>query len=437
MVHEIIGVIPGSPACRAGLRPGMLLTGVNGRRIRDQIDYLALTAPSRVRLDIRSDAGSSRVLIRRDEDGEPIGLSFGESMRVKPLRCRNRCAFCFVDQLPVGMREPLYVKDDDWRMSLMMGNYVTLTNLSDAGFARIISRKASPLYLSIHTLDPSLRGRLLGLDRGDDIRPRLDALKDNGLAFHAQIVMCPGWNDGEELARTLDGLAEYYPSARSVAVVPVGLTRYREGLTPLRAVGREDARGALRIVRGVQSECLARWDTRFAFAADEMYIAAGEPMPRDSEYEDYPQIENGVGLIRRMETEFYEAEPSRSIKSMGGSGRAGGGIIIATGTAAAPFLREMARSVSANVEVRAITNRFWGETITVAGLVTSSDIIGQLSGTGAREVWIPDVMLSADGVFLDGRAPDDLAAALNMSVRVLPSGGAALRRALECGAEVQ
>ncbi|MDR1600729.1 MAG: DUF512 domain-containing protein [Oscillospiraceae bacterium] len=437
MVHEIIAVAPGSPADQAGLRPGMRLAGVNGRRVRDQIDYLALTAARRVLMDIEEDGGRAAVSVRRDDPSQPIGLTFGQSMRVKPLRCRNRCAFCFVDQLPEGMRPPLYVKDDDWRMSLMMGNYVTLTNLSDAGFARIISRKASPLYLSVHTLDPALRGRLLGLGRPDDIRPRLDALRDSGLAFHAQIVMCPGWNDGAELSRTLDGLAGYYPAARSVAVVPVGLTRYRDGLVPLRPVDRAAALETLGITRRVQSECLARLGTRFAFAADEMYIAAGESIPDDAEYEDYPQIENGVGLVRRFTVEFSEGA---ALPGSGeGSGVSGGNgkVIIVTGEAAAPFLRGLVGSVAANAEVRAISNRFWGETITVAGLVMSSDIIEQLSGVDAREIWIPDVMLSADGVFLDDRTPEQLAAALGKPTRVLPSDGAALRQALEQKAEVQ
>ncbi|MDR2656712.1 MAG: DUF512 domain-containing protein [Oscillospiraceae bacterium] len=426
--HPIIAVTPGSPAEQAGLRPGMRLVGVNGQRIRDQIDYLSLTAERRVRMDIAADGDPAPVFIRRSGD-EPLGLTFGDSMRVKPLRCRNRCIFCFVDQLPDNMRRPLYIKDDDWRMSLMMGNYVTLTNLSDAGFARIIKRKASPLYLSVHTLDPDLRGRMLGLDCPDDIRPRLDALRDNGLRFHSQVVMCPGWNDGVELARTLEGLAAYYPAAQSLAVVPVGLTQHRDGLEPLRIVDKETARESLDTIRRAQADCLARLGTAFVFAADELYIAAGEPIPNDAAYEDYPQIENGVGLLRRFEVEFnveFNEEDSRLPPPAKGAPP----IVIATGAAAAPFLRELVESVRDGVEVRPIINRFFGESITVAGLVTSSDIIEQLTGVNARELWIPDVMLSAEGVFLDGRTPDDLREALNIPVRVLPCDGGALRRAL-------
>ncbi|GHU67654.1 hypothetical protein FACS1894184_07880 [Clostridia bacterium] len=451
--HTITAVTPGSPADKAGLCPGMRLAGVNGQRVRDQIDYLALTSARRVRLDIVSDSspssvlikrddGMSSVLIKRDDANQPLGLTFGESMRVKPLRCRNNCAFCFVDQLPQGMRKPLYIKDDDWRMSLMMGNYVTLTNLSDAGFARIIKRKASPLYLSVHSLEPELRGRLLGLDKPDDIRPRLDALRDNGLAFHAQIVMCPDLNDGEELTQTLTELAEYYPTARSVAVVPVGLTKHREGLTSLRPVDRTVALDTLERVKKLQSECLTRFSTRFAFAADELYIEADESIPDEAEYEDYPQIENGVGLLGQFESGFNEelddyqtlathqkldGYPAASTVSLN---ERGSKVIIVTGTAAAPFIRRLVDSVCDCVEVRAIVNHFLGETITVAGLITSSDIIDQLAGVEAREVWIPDVMLSTDGVFLDDRTPDELAAALNIPVRVAPSDGGSLRRML-------
>ncbi|GHU74984.1 hypothetical protein AGMMS49992_18010 [Clostridia bacterium] len=428
--HEIMEVTPGSPAAKAGLQSGMRLVRVNGKPIRDQIDYLALTSARLLRLDLDSDGGSTAVIIRKAAAEQPVGLTFGESMRIKTRRCRNRCVFCFVDQLPPNMRPPLYVKDDDWRLSLLMGNYVTLTNLSDAEFQRLLRRKARPLYLSIHTLDADLRGRMLGLPPDEaDIRGRLDALRQHRLQFHAQIVLCPGWNDGEELSSTISELAAYYPTARSVAVVPVGLTRHREGLSPLLPVSAQNARETLAVIDRHQREYRERFGTAFVFASDEMYIIAGEPIPNDSAYESYPQIENGVGLLRKFAVEFEEAGETADALCVESSKKSQPPVI-ATGTAAAPFLRSLIQSVRPDVIVQPIVNRFLGESVTVAGLVTFADLREQLAGIPAGEVWIPESMLSADGVFLDDRTPDELSEALGVPVRVLPCDGGALRRAL-------
>ncbi|MDR1569372.1 MAG: DUF512 domain-containing protein [Oscillospiraceae bacterium] len=433
--HPVESVAAGSVAERAGIRPGDRLRSINGESIRDQIDYLALSQKSSLRLVWETDDGSSTALIRKRKD-EPLGLTFGESMRLKPKRCANRCVFCFVDQLPDGMRLSLYIKDDDWRMSLIMGNYVTLTNLSDAEFERLLRRRASPLYLSVHTLNPELRARMLGCSRGGELDARLRALCERGIRFHAQIVMCPDWNDGAALDETIAGLLSYIPNAQSVAVVPVGLTRHRAGLDALRPVDRETARRTLDQIRRWQRVSRERTGSSFVFAADELYIKAGEQIPNDAEYEDYPQIENGVGLLRRFAMEYEEAwrEGNRCAATDRTPQRRR--VIVATGVDAAPFLRELIGRfpVFADVTVRAVVNRFFGETITVAGLLTGRDLAEQLADVSADEILIPGSALNADGLFLDDWTLKRLRDELSVPVRTVGSSGESLYACL-CGSD--
>ena len=429
--HVIESVAAGSLAERAGIKPGDRLLKINGEPVCDHIDYVALAAERQLRVTWGTADGCSAAVIRNAR-GEPLGLSFGESMRLRPRRCANKCVFCFVDQLPGDMRGSLYVKDDDWRMSLMMGNYVTLTNLTDAEFSRLLRRRASPLYLSVHTLDPALRARMLGTERGADIRDKLDALRDGGIRFHAQIVMCPGWNDRDRLDETINGLISYIPNALSVAVVPVGLTRHRSNLPELLPVDRESARDTLERVRRWQEVCRGKAGSSFVYAADELFVKAGEAVPPDEDYEDYPQIENGVGLLRRFAVEYVDAvSQTRGFESNGVTPRRR--VVIATGVDAAPFLREMVGSYpvpGTDVTVRAITNRFFGETVTVSGLITGRDFADQLQHVDADEILIPASTLNGDGLFLDGWTLDKLQGSLAVPVRAVMCTGDALMDAL-------
>lgn len=456
-VHEIISVAEGSPAHKAGLRPHDKLVTINGEPVLDQVDYAALTSEPAFNVTVESNGVLKTVRVRRSY-GKPIGITFGDDMRITPKRCRNKCVFCFVDQNKPCLRESLYVKDDDWRMSLMMGNYVTLTNLTDSEWHRLLRRKASPIYISVHTLNESLRAVMLGVTRGADIRQKLDDLKRHGLKFHSQIVMCPGYNDYAELEDTLRGLAEYHPSALSVAVVPVGLTKFREGLAVLREVDEGIARDTVAIVERFQCECLAKFGARFAYASDEFYVKARLPVPSDEAYEDYAQIENGVGLLRRFKVEFDIAMEEliqddiqnniiqNNIQSNKLNKHASCPVIyneetrlttrhvvLATGVDAAPFMRELLPKDGFNgvrVDVMAIENTFFGSSITVAGLLTGSDFVRALKDVECDEILIPACAINGDGLFLDGYTLDRLRAELKPPITPVGNTGFDLFRAL-------
>lgn len=431
MSVRIYEVTPGSPAEKAGIRPDERIVSINGEPVTDEIDYQALSMTVHLTLGIESEGVLRTVSVRKDE-WDPLGLCLDETEAMKPRHCRNRCLFCFVDQLPRGMRNTLYVKDDDWRLSLMMGNYVTLTNVSEAEFERILARRASPLYISVHATDPAVRCIMLRNRNAGSLMDRLRRLKDNGLQFHCQIVLCPGVNDGEILDRTIEDLASLYPASQSLAIVPVGLTKHREGLEPLKGFDAEGARGLLRIVRGFQQRFLKELGTRFVYPSDEFYCICEEPIPEDREYEDYPQIENGVGMLRLLEQECQEAweflfadglpcpEPRK--------------ILIPTGISARPFIEKLARRYApenAAVDVIAVRNRFFGETITVTGLIVGRDLIDQLSGIPCDQVLLCDTMLrDRTDRFLDDTTLDEVSKALGRPIRVVRNSGESLIRAL-------
>jgi putative radical SAM enzyme (TIGR03279 family) len=424
MRHVITGILEGSAAQKRGLFVGDVLLEINSEEVLDEIDYQALGAQAQVYLTIERNGTVLTVALEK-EDWEPIGLRFGDSMILKPRTCRNQCVFCFIDQMPPKLRSTLYVKDDDWRFSLMMGNYITLTNVSDAEFERILKRKASPLYVSVHTTDPVLRRGMMNNRFAGDILERLRRLKDAGIRFHSQIVCCPGINDGDALLKTLNDLCGLWPAAQSIAVVPVGLTKFRETLPKLMPFTARSAEALLKQIAPFQKRCREQLGTTFAFASDEFYCLSGEPLPPAEWYEEYPQIENGVGLLRRFEEQMHEAA-----QDDGGQAPADPkSLIVATGVSAAPYIRRFCDIYAPNnvtVRVETIVNRFFGETVTVAGLLTGGDVLAQLSPAqfkDADKLLISASMLRHDrDLFLDGMTFEEFENSLPLPVRIVDDG---------------
>ena len=432
MSVRIFAVTAGSPAEKAGIRPHERIVSVNGENVMDEIDYQALTSDSVLLVEIENEYGVRTVSIRKN-DWEPLGLCLDETESMKPRHCRNHCVFCFVDQLPEGMRDTLYVKDDDWRLSLMMGNYVTLTNVSDTEFERILARKASPLYISVHATDPEIRCRMLRNPHAGSLMDRLGKLRDNGLQFHAQIVLCPGLNDGAVLERTIEDLASLFPSSQSLAIVPVGLTGHRQGLAELTRFNADSARELLQTVHAYQRRFLRELGTRFVYPSDEFYCISREPIPEDTEYEDYPQIENGVGMLRLLDEECLNAWEDLNDNGLP-QPPAPRKLLIPTGTSAQPFIEKLARRYApdgTNVQVIAVKNRFFGETITVTGLIVGRDLIDTLRNVPGDGILLCDTMLREQtDRFLDDTTLDEVRHALNRPVRVVRNNGESLIRAL-------
>ncbi len=413
----ISDVLPGSPAERVGLRIGDALLAIDGEPVIDLVDYEHLSANEHITLTIcKKDGNIERVDIEKD-DYEPLGLTFATSLMDKMRTCKNHCVFCFIDQMPKGGRSSLHVKDDDWRMSFIMGNYVTLTNLDERELNRIIRRRVSPLYVSLHASDPEVRRKMMKNPNAGEIVPQLKRLAAAGLQFHLQIVLCPGLNDGDVLRRSIDDMLELYPYAQSLAIVPVGLTRFRDGLTPLRNYTAEEAARMIDEIEQKQVEIKKKYGTRFVFLADEWYTLCDRTLPDYDDYEGFPQIENGVGLLRLFEGEMLEAledrEPLKQKKQF----------FMAGGVSAEPFFRESYQQLipyGIEIKTHAIKNRFFGESVTVGGLVTGGDLIDQLKGEEfGRALLIPRAMLKADEeVFLDGVTKAEAEAALQ--TRILP-----------------
>ncbi|MBQ8088047.1 MAG: DUF512 domain-containing protein [Clostridia bacterium] len=401
MAQWITSVDPRSAAERAGICAGDQLLRINGETVLDFLDYQDLCANRRLELLLRREGREYTARIVKGEY-DSLGLNFDKPMMSATRMCCNHCLFCFVDQLPSDVRDTMQVKDDDWRMSLMMGNYVTLTNVSDRELERIIRRHASPLYVSVHATDPALRTELLGTPRAARLMRQLQTLSAHGIEFHCQCVLCPGLNDGEALEQTIRELTSL-KGALSLALVPVGLTCHREGRYPLRRYTPEEARAVIDCANRWRPKLLMERGTRFVFPSDEFYLQADAPIPTDEEYEDYGQIDDGVGMLRLLETEFVDSWnelPPEHRRS--GEGRR---IAVATGISAADFLRDMLSAhpvTGAQVEVYAIENRFFGASVTVAGLITGGDLTDAMLRVDSAAVLITECMLRSDGdCFLD------------------------------------
>lgn len=432
MGHKISAVEKGSIADQLGIRAGDELISINGERVIDWVDYQALSAQEKMNLIVLQNGEEAEFEFEKD-DYEPLGLSFEGDMMGGIRNCANNCMFCFVDQLPDGCRESMRVKDDDWRLSLMMGNYVTLTNVGQKELERIVKRNATPLYISVHAVDPEKRKMLLGNDKAGEIKQQLTFLKENGISFHAQCVLCPGVNDGEVLEETIEFLMDLYPACLSLALVPVGLTCHRKNLTSIKPYTGEQAKAVIAIANKYRKICLRETDSRFVFPSDEFYLLAGEEIPSDSEYEDYAQIDNGVGLIRSLteEFEFAYSELQPKYKRTGRELRT---VTIATGVSAQPVLKKIMDDhpiTSLNVKVVSIKNRFFGETVTVAGLVTGGDLVTQLKSHKTDAILITECMLRNEGDrFLDDMKLEDAVRILGKPVVPVGRSGEDLLNAL-------
>jgi putative radical SAM enzyme (TIGR03279 family) len=411
----VAAVTPRTAAARAGLRAGDRIVAVNGAPLRDVIDFHFHAGEEHLRLSVERE-GQARTA-RLTRRGPELGLRLEAPRPAEIATCANKCVFCFIHQLPKGMRRSLYVKDDDFRLSFLHGNYITLTDLEEAELERIEAQRLSPLYVSVHATDPDLRHALLGGPRvRRELLPVMERLAKAGIAMHAQIVLCPGWNDGVHLDRTVHELARLHPAVPTTAVVPVGLTRHRERLPALRPVTAEEAAVLVWTIEGWQREFQASLGTRFVWAADELYLRGGAPLPAAPAYEGFAVAEDGIGLVRRFEDGFARAlgrRPARLARPRS--------VTVVTGELFAPRMRALLDRVRVDglrVSLVAVTNEFFGRGIGVAGLLTGRDIQVQLAGRALGDVvLVPAVALRDDaGVFLDDLTPGDLAASLETAV---------------------
>ena len=431
MENVIRAIDPGSPLERR-VHPGDRLLSVNGKPIRDVLDYKFYAYDRDLRLVLaRPDGSEYRLHIRKAEGGD-LGLDFESYLMDRPRSCANHCVFCFIDQLPKGMRPTMYFKDDDARLSFLLGNYITLTNLSEREIQRVIDLHVSPVNVSVHAMNPELRVKMLRNPRAGESLGIMRRFADAGIVMNCQIVCCPGLNDGEELDRSMRELAALHPAVHSVSVVPVGLTRYREGLYPLTAFTPEHAAETLDQVTAFGDRCLEQYGTRIFWCGDELYLKAGRELPPDEFYEEYTQLENGIGMLRLLETEFRSAlrlseDPGPQHCS------------IATGAAAAPWLQMLAdlavaRYPQLKIDVYPIQNDFFFYIITVAGLVTGGDLIRQLRGKdlGDRLLVSQNMLRREERDFLDDVTLEDAREALQVPVFPTETDGFALWDAI-CG----
>lgn len=421
----------GSAAAAGGVQAGDTILAVNGHRVRDELEYRFYSGEETVALEIRR-PGVPRPLTRTITRAQSRGLVFAPPV---PIRCSNHCIFCFVDQLPEGLRPSLYVKDEDYRLSFLNGTFVTFSAISETSLQKICSMRLSPLYVSVHATDPKVRNRMLGRSESRDILETIRTLTRAGIVLHAQVVLCPGINDGEVLSRTIDDLSRFFPGVASVAVVPVGLTKYRKekGLYPLRPATRQYSIALIREVERIQAACRAACGSTFVYLSDEFYIKAGRRFPPYACYGDFPQLENGVGMIP-----LFEHSWKRKSRTAGRRPLRGRKVLVVTGTLAYPhiaeYLRHLMETRGVNVRPIAVRNRFFGPRVTVAGLLTARDIIETLEPTirQGSVVLVPDVMLKdGEDLFLDDVSLPELAEALGAEVKKVPSYPEAFERVLE------
>jgi putative radical SAM enzyme (TIGR03279 family) len=425
----VAGVRRRTPAARAGLRSGDRIVSINGERLRDVIDFHFHAGQEELRLGVEREGRTRSAVLRRT--GPDLGLELEAPRPGEIDTCSNKCVFCFIHQLPRGMRKSLYVKDDDFRLSFLHGNYITLTDLDEDALRRIEEQRLSPLYVSVHATDPDLRHRLLGQPRvRREILPVMERLAKAGIVMHAQIVLVPGWNDGAPLERSVRELARLHPHVATTAVVPVGLTRHRERLPELRTLTGAEAGLLARTIEGWQREFREALGTRFVWASDEVYLEAGRPLPAAAAYEGFPVIEDGIGLVRRFSDGFAKA--ARRLPARVAHERT---VTVVTGALFAPRMRGLLDRICVRglrVNLAPVVNDWFGHGIGVAGLLTGQDIGAQLAGRPlGDEVLVPAVAIrDGAGVFLDDLSPADLTASLGVTVRAVETAPGALAAAI-------
>ncbi len=423
--HLITEVLKNSIAEELEIEAGDILLEINDTEIEDIFDYQYLMEDDYVEILIKKADGEEWILEVDKEIDEDLGVKFENGLMSEYRSCRNKCIFCFIDQMPKGMRETLYFKDDDSRLSFLQGNYITLTNMSDKDIDRIIRYNLGPINISVHTTNPQLRCKMLNNRFAGEALKKIKTLYDAGIEMNGQIVLCKGVNDKEELQKSIEALIKYLPFMRSVSVVPSGLTKYREGLYSLEPFTKEDAENVIDMIERYQKECYENYGLHFIHASDEWYILAEREFPEEDRYDGYIQLENGVGMMRLLSEEFYDAynkvEESNEIKR---------NVDIATGALAYPLINRLANLVSVKfpnikVNVYCIKNDFFGEMITVSGLITGGDLINQLKNKELSDtLLLPCNMLrSGERVFLDDITVDEVEKALQVKVNIVESSG--------------
>ena len=406
-----------TPAHRAKLKDGYTLVSINGNEINDVLDYQFYMTDENITLKILDDKNKLKEYKIKKEQYEDLGLEFETYLMDKQHSCKNKCIFCFVDQMPIGMRQTLYFKDDDSRMSFLFGNYVTLTNLTQEDINRIIKMHISPVNISVHTTNPTLRVEMMKNKNAGKVLSYLQDLAAHNIRLNTQLVLCPGINDGEELVRSLNDLAEYYPALDSIAVVPVGLTKFRDNLPKLRLYTKQESEEIIDIVENFANVFYKKHGKRIAFASDEFYLKAQRQLPDYEYYGDFNQLDNGVGLVTMLKTEFLDALENDEFKPDPFEAT------VVTGQLAYPLIKELAEKTTQkypqiNLNVEKIINHFFGETITVAGLVTGRDLIEQLKDKITTKVLIiPSVMLRHEqDKFLDDVTIQEVENALDVEI---------------------
>ena len=446
-VPRVVAVAPGSPAARAGLQPGDEIVAMDGQLPRDIIEYQLLADQAELELDVRRGGLEQLVRVPR-AGGEPLGVEVDAALFDRVRTCDNHCEFCFIHQLPKGLRRSLYVRDDDYRLSFLYGNFTTLTRFTEADLERVVTEGLSPLWVSIHATDPEVRARMLRNRRGATSLRWLRVLLDHGIEVHGQVVVCPGVNDGAILDDTLAGVLDLYPELATVACVPLGVSRFNVEAA-MRSHSSAEAGQVVDLVERWQDTFVAALGRRLVYAADEYYLQAGRSFPPLGTYGPIAQHDNGVGMARAFEARFHghpdapaggpggffqsvDGAPASGYRAPRDPGRIalqprrGAPVTVLTGTYGAEVVRPLVAAADTGAEVVAVPNRFFGGNIAVAGLLTGADLAGALASLPAgRRYLIPDVCLSG-GRFLDGTGPEDLP----LPVEVVPADGAALRAAL-------
>lgn len=427
--HIVKRVLPGSIGEELEIEAGDRVLAIDGTEIEDIFDYQFLIQDTYIEVLIEKPDGEQWLLEVDKEFDEDLGLEFENGLMDEYRHCCNKCVFCFIDQMPPGMRETLYFKDDDSRLSFLQGNYVTLTNMSDHDIDRICRYRLSPINISFHTMNPELRCRMLNNRFAGEALKKADRLFEAKIHMNGQIVLCKGLNDGKELEFSIEQLMKYIPCLESVSVVPVGLTKYREGLYPLEPFEKEDAEEVIDLIEGFQKRCYDKYGIHFVHASDEWYILARREMPEER-YDGYLQLENGVGMLRLLMNEFEDAMQQKRKGHPFPNEEPRGQVSIATGLLAYPYIQRLAeRMMSAfpnlRIFVYPITNHFFGENITVSGLITGQDLLAQLQGKplGSRLLLPENILRSGEDVFLDDFHVADLEKALQVPINIVKSSG--------------